>query len=114
MAYGTRVAFENVREIAFSSISGSYTAVGSATIDHARLVRIVNQTDAQIYVSLDGINNHIRMAANSFFLMDMTTNKVSDDGFFLHSGTTFYVKQVSAGPSSGALWIEVLYAQGGV
>lgn len=114
MAYGTRVAFENVREIAFSSIGASYTAVGSATIDHARLIRIVNQTDAQIYVSIDGTNNQIRMAANSFFLLDLTTNKVTDDGYFINLGTTFYVKQVSAAPTSGSLWIEVVYAQGGV
>ena len=70
MAFGTKVAFENVKEIAFSSIGASYTAVGSATIDHARLVRIVNQTDAQMYISLDGTNNMIRMAANSFFSLD--------------------------------------------
>lgn len=114
MAYGTRAAFEPVREVAFGSIGASYAAVGSAITDHARLIRIVNTTDAQVYISVDGTNNHIRMAANSFFILDFSANKVRDDGLFLPVGTIFYAKRVSAAPTSGALWAEVVYAQGGV
>lgn len=114
MAYGTRAAFEAVREVAFGSIGASYAAVGSAITDHARLIRIVNATDAQVYISVDGTTNQIRMAANSFFIMDFSANKVRDDGLFLPVGTVFYAKQVSGAPTTGGLWIEVVYAQGGV
>jgi hypothetical protein len=113
MAYGTRAAFEPVREIAFGSVGASYTAVGTPIVDHARLVRIVNTMNTEMYISLDAVDDHIRMAAGSFFLIDFSANKVRDDGLFLPIGTIFYVKQVTA-PASGNLWIEVLYAQGGV
>lgn len=113
MAYGTRAAFEAVKEIAFGSVGAAYTAVGTAIADHARLVRIVNNMDTQMYISTDGATDMIRMAAGSFFIMDLSSNKVRDDGLFLPVGTQFYVKQVVA-PSSGNLWIEVLYAQGGI
>lgn len=114
MAYGTRVRFEAVREIASGSISGAYAAVGTATTDHTRLVSISNGTDTDIYISLNGTTNHLRVASNSFKLFDLTTNKVSDDGFFIDEGTIFYAKQVSGAPTTGTLWIEVMYADGGV
>jgi hypothetical protein len=113
MAYGTRAAFEPLREIAHGSITANYQAVGNAITDHARLVRFVNTMNTEMYISMDGSTNHIRLAAGSFFIIDFSSNKVRDDGLFLPVGTIFYVKEVTA-PSSGNLWIEVLYAQGGV
>jgi hypothetical protein len=44
----------------------------------------------------------------------LTTNKVKDDGLFLDVGTIFYVKEVSVTPTSGDVWIEILYADGGI
>lgn len=114
MAYGTRATFDAVREVAFGSIGAAYAAVGTALTDHARLVRFVNQTDAQVYISTDAATDGIRMAANSFFILDLSSNKVRDDGLFLPVGTTFYAKRVSGAPTSGSLWIEVVYAAGGV
>lgn len=114
MAFGTRVNFEPIREQAFGSIGASYAAIGTATVDHARLVSISNSTDADVYISLDGTTNMLRVASNSFKLFDLTTNKVSDDGFFIAEGTIFYVKRVSGAPTSGTVWIEVMYALGGV
>lgn len=114
MAYGTRAQFDAVRELAFGSISGSYAALGTALTDHARIVRIANGTDAQIYVSVDGSTNNFRLAANSFALFDFSTNKIRDDGLFVAVGTQFYAKQVSGAPTSGAVWVEVVSAAGGV
>ena len=115
MAYGTRVGFEAVREVAFGSVTASYTAVGSATLAHSRIVHIVSTLSTDVYISLDGVTNHLRIAGGGFVLFDFSTNKVSDDGLFLKEGTIFYVKQTSAGaPASGNLWIEVAYGQGGV
>ncbi len=115
MAYGTRVAFEPIREVAFGAVGATYGAIGTALVDHARLVRIVSTLNTDVYISVDGVNDNIRMAAGSFFIMDLSSNKVHDDGLFLSVGTIFYVKQSSAGaPGSGGIWVEVIYAQGGV
>lgn len=114
MAYGTRAQFDAVRELAFGSLSGTYAALGTALTDHARIVRIANGTDAQMYVSVDGSTNNFRLAANSFALFDFSTNKIRDDGLFVAVGTQFYVKQVSAAATTGGIWIEVVSAAGGV
>lgn len=114
MTYGTRAQLDAVRELAFGSISGTYAAVGTALTDHARIVRFVNGTDVQLYVSLDGSTNQIRMAANSFFLLDFSANKIRDDGLFAAIGTIFSIKQVSGAAGSGSFWIEVVSGAGGV
>lgn len=114
MAYGTRVQFEAVREVGFGSISGSYSTVGSPLADHARIIRFVNTTDADVYISSDGTTNNIRLAPNSFILLDFSTNKIRDDGLFVSINTQFWVKQQSGAPTKGAVWLEVIYAIRGV
>jgi hypothetical protein len=114
MAYGTRASFETIREVAFGGIGAAYAAVGTALTDHARLVRFVNTTDVEVYISFDAATDQIRLAINSFYILDLAANKVKDDGLFLPLGTVIYQKRVSGAPSSGSLWIEVLYAQGGI
>lgn len=114
MAYGTRATFEAVREAAFGSVGAAYAALGSAIADHARLVRFVNTCNAEVYISLDNSTNHIRLAAGSFFIIDLSSNKVRDDGLFIPIGTVFYQKYVTGAPTSGSVWVEVMYAEGGV
>lgn len=114
MAYGTRVAFEAVREIAFGSISGTYATLGTPLLDHGRLLGLNNSTNADVYISFNGSTNHLRMAANSFKLYDFSTNKVRDDGLFIAIGTQIYVKEVSGAPTSGTVWAEIMYGEGGI
>lgn len=114
MAFGTRAQIDTIRELAFGSISGSYATVGTPLTDHARLARIVNSTDAQVYISDDGVNNKLRLAANSYILFDFSANKIRDDGLFFPVGSQFYVKQVSGAPTTGSVWVEIVYATGGI
>ena len=110
---GTKVQFEAVRLAAFGAIGASYTALGSATSAQARIVCITNTTNQDVYISIDGTADQIRVAANSFKLFDFTTNRNKDEGYFLVSGTTFYQKHAGVAPTSGNLWIEVVTTSGG-
>jgi hypothetical protein len=114
MAYGTRVKFSEIKELDFSGVSASYAAVGTPINEHTRLLSLQNGCDQDLYISFDGTTNHLRMAANSFKLLDLSANKVRDDGLFLAVGTQVYVKEVSASVSSGTFWVESLYAEGGI
>lgn len=114
MAFGTKVLFEPVREVAFGSVGASYSAVGSATLHHTRLVSFNNSTDQDIYISIDGVNNDLRIATNSFRLLDLTANEVKDEGNFISQNTVFYVKRAGGAPTLGNVWIEVMYSAGGV
>jgi hypothetical protein len=114
MAYGTRVRFEELRQLAFGAIGAAYVACGGATGDHTRLFTIHNMTDVDLYVSLDGSTTQLRVVSGEARVLDLTANKVRDDGLFVPQGTTFWVKAVAGAPSSGAFWIEVMYADGGI
>lgn len=113
MAYGTKVAFEPIRELAFGDIGVNYVSL-SATTDHTRILRLVSTLNADVYVSVDGTNNVIRLAAGSFVLYDFSTNKIRDDGLFLSEGTVISVKLVGAAATSGSFWCEIVYGAGGV
>lgn len=113
MAYGTRVGFEAVKELAFGSISGTYASVGTPTAEHVRIISFQNGCNQDLYISFDGSTNQLRIAANSFKLIDLSSNKIRDDGMFLGVGTQVYVKEVSASVTSGTFWMETLFADGG-
>ena len=113
MAFGTRAHFDTIREVAFGDISGSYAAVGTPLSDYTRIVCFTNSTGEDVYVSDDGVNAKLRVVANSYKLLDISANKIRDDGLFLPIGLQFYVKQVTASPTSGGFWIEILSAEGG-
>jgi hypothetical protein len=115
MAYGRIVAFEALREIAFGGIGAAYAALGPATTDYARLITIHNTSDADVYITTDLRKNEMRIAAGSARVFDWTTNKVRDDGLMERKGTVFYLKQTAMGaPTQGNVWIEVIYADGGI
>ena len=114
MAYGTRATFDAVRELAFGSVGASYTAIGSALSEHARIICMNNSTDVDVYISVDGTTDNFRIAANSFRLIDFSANKIRDDGLFVSIGTIFYAKRAAGAPTRGTVWIEVTFATGGV
>lgn len=113
MAYGTKVAYEPIRELGFGDIGVNFVPL-TATTDHTRIIRFVSTLNADVYISIDGINNHIRLAAGSFVLYDYSTNKIQNDGLFLAQGTVIKVKLVSGAATSGSFWCEIVYGAGGV
>ena len=115
MAYGIRADFEAVREVAFGGVGAAYAALGTGTDDYIRIVSIINSTDADIYVSTDGTTNHFRIASGTGQIIDLTTNRASKaTGLFLERGTIFYQKHAGVAPTSGNLWIQTVFADGGV
>lgn len=110
MAYPKRVNFEAVRTVAFGSVGAAYAAVGAVTTTPIRVICFTNNTDADVYFSLDGTTNHVIVPASGFKLFDLTTNKVRDDGLFIREGLIFYVKRVAGAPTTGNVYIECMYA----
>jgi len=111
MTYKNRVKLEALRTLAFGGIAATYNAVGAAIQSPARLITLKNFTDVNIIFSIDGVTDHIILPDDGFQIIDITANKVRDDGFFLSEGTVFYARHVvAAAPSSGAVYIEITHA----
>jgi hypothetical protein len=105
------VQIDTLRTLGFASISGTYAAFGTSFTNPIRLICFTNNTDGDMFFSDDGVNNKFFLAASSFKLFDITTNKQLKDQLWCFAiGTQFYVKQSTA-PSKGAVYIECLWGQ---
>lgn len=99
---------DTIRTLAFGSISGTYAAVGTPLIFPTRLICFTNNTNGDMFFSADGVNNQLFIAAGSFKLFDLNTNRLYQQQLWVFpTGTQFYVKQSTA-PTSGAVYIECL------
>ncbi len=112
MSFTNKVQVDTLRSIAFGSITGSYTPVGTPFSYQARLICFTNTTDKDLFFSMNGTTDQIIVPAGSFKLLDLTTNHrpVNMDDFVLPIGTQWSVRYGSA-PTTGNVYIEVVYAQ---
>jgi len=106
----SRVFFEALKELGFAGIGAAYAPVGAATTHKTRIVKIDNNTEGDLYITTNLLQDEIFMAAGSFVLLDLQTNRMpkTDDMFVFEIGTQFYCKQITA-PVSGAVYITCIY-----
>lgn len=110
--FTTQARVDTLRTLAFGSIGATYTAVGPPFAYQARIICFTNTTNEDMIFSMDGMTDQLIVPAFSFKLFDVTTNHrpVNMDDFVFAIGTQWYVRYTAA-PSSGAVYIEVVYAQ---
>lgn len=102
--------FDTLRSVAFGSIAASYTAVGSAFTHSVRTLKIVNLTDQPVLVSFDGTNDNDVLPMNSGEVYDFGANSVANVGNFEQpNNTTVYVKRQGSAPSSGSVYVVIIY-----
>lgn len=104
---------DTLRTLAFGSISGTYAALGTALAKTWRTFKLTNNTNGDLIISFDGVNDNLFLPANSFTLYDLSTNAPNDtlgESLVLSLGTQLYVKQSTA-PTSGAVYAEAFYAK---
>lgn len=103
-----------IKTLAFGGISGSYAALGTPITQNWRMFRIINATNGDLLISLNGTDDNFFVPATSFLLWDLSANAApvsQSDNLVLAINTQFYAKQSTA-PSSGAVWVEGMYAKG--
>jgi hypothetical protein len=103
--------FDAYRTLAYSSITTSFVAVGTAFTHMIRVVHIINNTDGDMIFSTDGSTSQLFVPAYSFALYDVSTNKELSAPFFFPENTQFYV-QYSSAPSKGAVYVQIIYGKG--
>lgn len=111
--FSTRLRVEAARSLAFGSVAVGYTAVGTAFAHPINILYLFNSTNESVWISFDGVVDHVPLAAGSFLLLDITTNKANQIGMFVEKGTQMYVKRLSGAPTSGAIYISSFYSKSG-
>lgn len=104
---------DSYRKKDFSAITASYTVLGAAISHNWRMWRLVNGTDGDMSISVDGTSDNLILLAGTFVLYDITANTDSDasEALVMKKGTQFYVKYDTA-PTSGSVYLEGIYMQG--
>lgn len=102
---GVRLQPDTVREVAFGSLTNTYAALGGVLTRPVNVITFLNETDAAVYVSMNGTSNHFRISAQTARTIDIKAN----DGLF-EVGQQFYVKYATAptGPVNTVFAIEIL------
>jgi hypothetical protein len=106
------VRFDGYRSLAFGSVGATYTALGTPTTHLMRILKIVNNTNADLNISFDGTTNNDFVPANSFVLYDFETNSSTDYDFFLALSTQLYVNYNTGAPTSGSVYAVMVYGKG--
>lgn len=103
-----RVKFDTIRTLPFGSISASYAVLGTPLTFPCRIALFTNGTNGTLLFSDDGTNDKVFLLSNSSVVLDLNTNRVENQLYWvLIPGTQIYVKYVSA-PSSGGVYLSIL------
>lgn len=70
MSYTQRIAWETLRSINSATFTGAYQALGTPLLHPGYIVKLVNNSNVLVTISIDGINDMDIAPANSFWLYD--------------------------------------------
>lgn len=112
LASALKVRYEDLRLLAFGSITGAYVGVGASFVNPVRMLKITNTTDQDMDISFNGIDTKDMVAARSSFIYDYGSNLIAPAGIFEQSaGERVYIKQIGVtAPTTGAIYVTVIYA----
>lgn len=91
MAYTSRVNWEPLRSIDSATFTGSYQALGDPLSNPAYIMKLVNNSNVLVTVSIDGVTDIDIAPPNSFWLYDEDTSG-SPAPEFVPQGTQVFVK----------------------
>ena len=101
------MAYETLRSVDSSTLSGAYVAIGGPLLHPGSIVKLVNNSSVLVTISIDGTTDVDVAPANSFWLYDETTNRASAvDAVFAPQGRQYFIKG-SAGV--GLVYLSVQY-----
>lgn len=107
-----KARFEPLRSIPFGDIDANYNAVGNRIENPARIMIFQNLTDALIKFSFNGVDDHLPLAANGYFVLDLSSNASGTGiGFYIAEGDRFYVRSQGGNPTLGNVYVTSIYGE---
>lgn len=106
-----RVRYDNLRSLDWSLVGVNYAAIGTPFSHPLRLLKLSNGTDANMLISLNGLDDVDVLYANSYCLYDFSSNKATQGGYLeLAAGERIYIKAEDNLPGAGVIYVTCLYA----
>lgn len=108
MSYDNKAYFDTLRSAAVGSIGASYAAIGAAFTDRPVVLTFKNNTNGEVVVSSDGVNDNLIFPAGSYTVYDVRTNAPNATDLTFPIGTQFYVKDGGTVATTGTFYIEAI------
>lgn len=108
MSYTSRLFYEELRSLD-TATAATYAAIGTPLEHNASIIKIVNLSNKNLIISVDGVNDHDVVAANGFVLYDITTNSPHVNQVFVDLGRQYYAKTSDAAAGTGLVYLVVQY-----
>lgn len=109
MAYTTRIAWETLRSLDSATLAGAYVAVGGPLLHPAYILKLVNNSNILVTISIDGATDVDVAPANSFWLYDEGKVGQSSAVPAMPQGTQIYVKSGTGAAGVGLIYLVSQY-----
>lgn len=107
MAYTTRIAWEPLRSVNSATFAASYVAVGGPLTHPSYILKLVNNSNVLVTISIDGITDVDVAPANSFWLYDEDEGNDRHPG--IPAGTQVFVKSATGAAGTGLVYLVSQY-----
>jgi len=109
-----RWAAEPLRTVGFAAIDAAapdYIPIGTGLLNPARIIAIQNQTDAQLFFSLNGADDNIVLPPGNSVFIDLCSDKtIMSEAYVAAIGQIIYVRaDVDAEPTLGNVYVTAFY-----
>ena len=108
MAYTQRLLYETLRS-ANTASAGTYLAVGTPLSQASSLIKMVNLSNKDLLISIDGVNAIDILPASSFWLYDVTSDSPKSNTIFVDKGRQYYVQTTDAAAGTGLVYLVAQY-----
>lgn len=85
-------------------------AVATTLQNPSRCLVFVNNTGMLLYISWNGTDDHLPLAAGATVVLDENSNAVPQSVFVSPKGTAFYVRQPANTAGSDNVYLSTFYA----
>lgn len=106
MGYTARVQWENIRSVNSTAFNGTFQALGAPLQFPSYKLKMVNNSNVLVLVSIDGVNPIDVAPAGSFWLYDETAT-TNHEG--MSAGTQIYVSGSAGGTNAGLVYLVTQY-----
>lgn len=108
MAYTNRLLYENIRSANTASAT-VYLALGTPLANYGSIVKMVNLSNKDLLISVDGVNSVDVCPANGFWLYDVTSDSPKSNPIFVDKGRQYSVLTTDGLAGTGLVYLVVQY-----
>jgi hypothetical protein len=108
MSFTQRLLYETIRSANTASASTTLV-IGTPLANAASLIKMVNLSNKDVLVSIDGTNFVDICPAGGFWLYDITTNSPHTNHIFCDEGRQYYIRTTDSTAGVGLVYLVVQY-----